>query len=348
MSLTEIGRRIKSVHPLIWGPVLVIGLSVWAFNSLDKSCSENYEQESVPEHASQGTNQYEDQSSGNHKTTKKSQSAVPKSDPVNSPQETQNNASQTNRKPKNWGKEFWCEVNAADGMIAIFTAILSIATIGLWAATHRLWESAKGQADDMKASIAEASRSAAAMEKVAESIAVSAGAATESVATSKEIAARQKLAVEMQMRAYLTVVIGGEAFYQERDKGIKFEARPLIVNSGHTPAREVTYRIKADILPVSLPPNYSFPIPEEIKGGSAIGPHQNATMMGAILDGFVADQDVADIRFATGQKAFYVWGVVNYVDAFNNKWETTFGQIIFWRRDGNVYGSYVRNHNDAT
>ena len=68
-------------------------------------------------------------------------------------------------------------------LTALFTGILSLATVRLWDSTKGLHEEtkqlaelAKTQSQDMKASIAEAVRAAAAMERVAESIAISASA----------------------------------------------------------------------------------------------------------------------------------------------------------------------------
>jgi hypothetical protein len=68
-------------------------------------------------------------------------------------------------------------------LIALFTGILSLATVRLWDSTKslhqetkQLAELAKTQSEDMKASIAETVRAAAAMERVAENIAMSASA----------------------------------------------------------------------------------------------------------------------------------------------------------------------------
>jgi DNA segregation ATPase FtsK/SpoIIIE-like protein len=68
----------------------------------------------------------------------------------------------------------------------------------------------KGQAEDLKASVAEGARAANAMENVATHIALSAKAATESVEALKSRTAQQ-------MRAYLAVNISS-AVFQERQK----------------------------------------------------------------------------------------------------------------------------------
>ena len=64
-------------------------------------------------------------------------------------------------------------------LTAFFTGVLSLATVRLWDSTKGLHEEtkhlaelAKTQSEDMKASVAEAVRAAAAMERVAENIAI--------------------------------------------------------------------------------------------------------------------------------------------------------------------------------
>jgi hypothetical protein len=198
---------------------------------------------------------------------------------------------------------------------------------------------AKGQAADMRDSIAEASRSAKAMEQVAKDIGVSAKAATESVA-----------ALNKQMRAYLTVIIG-LAVYQDREKGLKFEGKPTMMNTGLTPAKKVVYHAKADILPMILPEDFDFPLPKKatVTGGSVIGAHQS-NIMSAIVDDFVPDQDVEAIKSGSGKSVLYCRGMVTYEDVFGESHETKFCQTLTWLRDEKqtIFGCYCPRHNDAT
>ena len=103
-------------------------------------------------------------------------------------------------------------------ILAVITAILAGYTAKLWGATKSLAEDAKGTADrqtgEMKESLRIAGIAATAMDKVAENIAITAS---------------------QQMRAYCTVIIGN-AIYQESGRDIRFEGRPRIINTGHTPA----------------------------------------------------------------------------------------------------------------
>ena len=41
--------------------------------------------------------------------------------------------------PYVWGRKFWCEVNASDYFIALFTLVLAAVTGFLWWSTHKLW-----------------------------------------------------------------------------------------------------------------------------------------------------------------------------------------------------------------
>lgn len=109
-------------------------------------------------------------------------------------------------------------------------------------------ETVSAQSKSMEQSVSEAARLASAMEVVAKEMAVSSKAAVESV-----VALRERTA--QQMRAYLTVNIGA-AIYQERAKNWKFEGKPLLINTGHTPAKKVSFKASAAILKAPLPDDF--------------------------------------------------------------------------------------------
>jgi hypothetical protein len=204
---------------------------------------------------------------------------------------------------------------------------------------RRTVNAAIGQSEDMKRSIAEASRSASAMEQVAAHIETSAKAAIDSVAALRERTAQQ-------MRAYLTVVVGA-ALYQDRHKGIRFEGKPMLINTGHTPAHKVRYRAKGAIFPIPLPAGFVFPpLPILEVGAAVLGPQQNATLS-AIVDGFVPDQDVEDIKHIRRGQSLYVWGVVEYEDIFDENHFINFCQQLSWLPDDEIWGVFVPGHNDS-
>jgi len=235
---------------------------------------------------------------------------------------------------------------AATAFIAWFTLSLRQSTDKLWDAGERqlalLAESGSAQARDMQASINEAVRAATAMERLAASIEISAKAAVESVATVREVSARQ-------MRAYLSVLLN-TGIYQEREHNLKFDVRPLVYNSGNTPAHKFTYWANAKILPNPLPHDFDFPVgTDTLKAGFVLGPHQNI-ILNATAPDFISDDEVEEVKRGI-KRRITVWGVVFYEDVFGEKRETRFCHSIYWVRGEkgeSISGNYAPRHNDAT
>lgn len=183
-------------------------------------------------------------------------------------------------------------------------------------------QSAGKQSEAMERHIGEAARSANAMEEIVKVI---------------------DEGNQAVMRAYITVVIG-TAIYQQKREGqgdFKFEARPLLVNAGNTPARGIKIRITAEILPVPPPDGFEFADPNEdfAKDAGVLGAHQNANMSGIVKD-FVPWNEVADIKEGNG-KALYTWGFITYEDIFGTSHRTKFGQWVTWLPNGQVFGYYM-------
>lgn len=246
--------------------------------------------------------------------------------------------------------------------VAIATVMLVLATCGLWFTTFKLWqttakiaqdtlEDAKVQADKMERSIGEAARAAEAMEGMAASTKTNVGKFAESVGY-------QETFGQMQMRAYVSVELNG--VYQ--DENHIFEAKPLLRNTGHTPAHSVRWKIAADILPVPLPDDFGFPLPEETTpGGAILGPGQTG-FMSAFLDEKKFDErkvpeaDLETIKRGDG-RGFYTWGIVNYRDAFGVERYTKFAHLLQWhptdRFDDrgkpvvHAHGQFLLRHNAA-
>jgi hypothetical protein len=156
-----------------------------------------------------------------------------------------------------------------------------------------------------------------------------------------------------ELRAYLTVVIGGATFQAPRDEdkggNLKFGCSPLLVNTGRTPARNIIFKARAAIMPIPLPQEINLPdAPDEGVGGSILGPQQNAILQ-AIVDEFCASKDVDFIKYANpkGGQGLYVWGRVTYKDVFGESHFTRFCQHIYWDFGDNVLGHYLPGRNDA-
>ena len=224
-------------------------------------------------------------------------------------------------------------------LLAIITGALAFYTYKLWSATKTMVNSsdatAKRQSSEMQASIAEASRAAAAMELLVKGSA-------ESVATLKDVTARQ-------MRAYLVVNVNSGS-YQERNRNIKFDVRPSLNNAGQTPAHKMTYWATAKIMPFPLPDNFDFPTPKNaVIRPMFLGPHQGVEL-NAIVDDFIPDDEVVEVKAGMTRRV-YIWGIVTYTDIFNMKHTTKFCHSLFWFGNGEnerVTGSYAAHHNKAT
>jgi len=189
-------------------------------------------------------------------------------------------------------------------------------------------QSAAKQSEAMERYIAEAERSATAMETISNVI---------------------EDGNKAVMRAYLTVLIG-DALWQERRVGqddLKFEAKPNIVNTGSTPARKLRIRIRADILPIPIPATFDFPLPpaDDSYFAGSIGAHQTSST-GSVINYFVPDAEVASIKEGM-TKALCVWGNITYEDIFGNPHYTKFGQWLTWLPSNQLFGYYTPNQNDG-
>jgi hypothetical protein len=146
------------------------------------------------------------------------------------------------------------------------------------------------------------------------------------------------------MRAYLTVIVGS-GVCQDRANNLKFEAKPVLLNAGYTPAHKIRYTAKAAILSFPLPDDFAFPLPELELGERILGPQQKFEMS-AVVDDYCNDIYVDSIKIANG-RALYIWGVVSYEDIFGESQTTRFCQFLTF--PGNqVVGYYTPAHNDAT
>lgn len=152
-----------------------------------------------------------------------------------------------------------------------------------------------------------------------------------------------------ELRAYLSVSIGS-GIYQERDVSLRFEVKPMLINSGRTPAHKITYWAKAAILPVPLPADFPFPsVEDKVQSSYVLGPSQSIEL-NAMVEDYVADTEVEDIKRGNG-KSPYIWGIVSYTDVFGISHITKFCHSIRWVGPIGkeiIYGTYATKHNEAT
>jgi hypothetical protein len=221
---------------------------------------------------------------------------------------------------------------------AIFTVVLALSTVLLWKETKDLRNFAEQQSEDMKASIAEAARSADAMRDVAKAVAANAEAANDTLALYKNANIRQN-------RAYLMVELGG-VVAQNKETNYRFEVRMTLQNVGNTPAYNVRSNIHADLLPIPLPNDFQFPafVPK-ISGTSTMGPHQS-NFFTAIANRIYSDDEIHEMEFGPN-KQLYVYGTITYEGAFGISRKTNFCQQVLWIKGGGFMSYNVGKYNEA-
>lgn len=221
---------------------------------------------------------------------------------------------------------------------AIFTAVLATSTVFLWKETKDLRDFAQEQSADMKASIVEASRATTAMRDVADGVAASAKAANDNLAVFKDASLRQ-------MRAYLTVTLGG-VVPQDIATGYRFEVRMVLLNTGNTPAYKIRSATRIDIFPFPLSNDFVLPELPLANSSSILGPHQTLILTGGVARELYSDEDVHEIEFGI-HKQLFVYGSVVYDDAFGIQRMTNFFQRVAWLKGDKFFSFVMPDHNDA-
>jgi hypothetical protein len=220
--------------------------------------------------------------------------------------------------------------------MTIATIVLAVFTVALWLANVWLVLESRRvsarQGQDTRDAIREATRSANAMQDVAN--------ATKNNALLMQNMWRQ------QMRAYLAVDLGS-AIYQ--DEHHVFEAMPVLTNFGLTPARKVCFRLMVDILDGSQAGFVPPPVGELKVNDATMAPRQVRTIR-QMLDRRVPDEEVEPIMTGATRRLFG-WGRVTYEDIFGDTHETRFCvSYNFTKAPNNVFvsGAYASSYNDST
>jgi hypothetical protein len=204
---------------------------------------------------------------------------------------------------------------------------------------HETVKAAAEDSKDMKQSIAEATRSADAMEEFAEAAAVQARALSEQVATTKDTMPRL-------LRAYVCVNFGF-TIPQNQETGYRFEVRLLLINAGQTPAYKVGFKTRADVLSYPLPQDFDFAIPDNPAGSeSTLAGHAPAITLTGVVDRLYSEEEVAEIKSGL-KKRLYIFGTVTYEDVYHFRRYTNFCFSVIWLKDGNTMGIFTKRHNDA-
>jgi hypothetical protein len=186
-------------------------------------------------------------------------------------------------------------IAVATVFVAIFTAVLAIATIRLWNSTAALAKFAEEQAGDMKASIAVARDSAQAAR---EQVALSRGAL---------ITTERAFVYCERINAHWTA-------HKETEEIIEWTFVPVWKNSGKTPTRRARSQINSwvGIEAGDLPADFNFPnYEDDNRWHTMIGP--GATMHAVHIH--LPIETLKKIR--AGIAHVYIWGWFDYDDVFD-------------------------------
>jgi hypothetical protein len=151
-----------------------------------------------------------------------------------------------------------------------------------------------------------------------------------------------------QMRAYISVEVGTATFQSQH---LRFEAIPTLTNNGLTPARNVCFKILADIFDgreLDRPIEFAE-IGDLIINDMGMAPRQSLTIRRVVANR-VPDGDVGVIMEGNSRRLF-AWGKVTYDDVFGGSWETNFCLSYWFVRIGEewkVFGNFYPKHNNST
>jgi hypothetical protein len=160
---------------------------------------------------------------------------------------------------------------------------------------------------------------------------------------------------ERQLRAYLCVLAGaeGSTIEQNEERNSRLEIKPIINNSGQTPAYNVNYRARATICDVPLPRDFTFPLAAQVAEASSavIGANQSQFMViGA--DNMYGPTELTAIKApsvaGSPTRRLVVYGIVNYTDAFKKPQYTNFCFYILWGSKGVPVTMTYSRHTDAS
>jgi hypothetical protein len=154
---------------------------------------------------------------------------------------------------------------------------------------------------------------------------------------------------QRELRAYLTVH-AGTIDLQINTMNRRFEAHPLVHNSGQTPAYNVRFRIGFGMLPLPLPPTMDlFLGPDDPNTGDRFTlPSKGNHNLFVSAPRMYSDEEVRQVNALDGN-ALYVYGQIAYEDIFRREWRTNFSYYIILSSIQGVNDRWMTSrYNDAT
>jgi hypothetical protein len=210
-----------------------------------------------------------------------------------------------------WRLKFWCEVNASDFAIGLFTLFLFIATYFLWRETERLAKGGDDQAqrmlDGIHATIAVAdqtSQVAVAMQEAASAMRQVAGVSEAAMLETKKTSQRE-------LRAYLSVEPAG---INQLIRSLDGMGHVVVRNVGKLPARNVYVAVKMmDSLQRDVV--LAWPVRKDETSNRTIQP---GSAMSQGSEDRIRIGDLCNTNFV------FVYGTVSYEDGYGKPRVTNF------------------------
>jgi len=234
------------------------------------------------------------------------------------------------KEKEDWGRKFWCDINAGDYFLVLFTLALAISTFLLWRETERLAEGAGDQSEKMRQSIREQRRAVFASIVSAKAAKKSADAADRhaSAAVGAEVPILQIVSFK---------AIGDETDDREvRAKWLKyFHALFEIKNFGRTTAvvTEVIVNVHIGIVPTDPPELIRYrlyPVAEAIEYG------ETKSLFDIWARNGVTDEMV-ETMLADASQSVYAFGEIKYRD-FRGTHEQ--GWVFIWVAASKIWSPF--------
>ena len=151
---------------------------------------------------------------------------------------------------------------------------------------------------------------------------------------------------EARLRAYVVTMVGSQ-FRQGAAKGLRFEFRPGMLNTGQTPAYEVRTIARIRFMSLTEAAAFDFTVADPAGTISAVtlGPRQDRFVQ-AILDRRLSKAELRE--FQRLQKSLFVYGTTWYRDAFGKPRYTNFCfAVSWWNKKGPPLWITVFRHSDS-
>lgn len=195
-------------------------------------------------------------------------------------------------------------------ILALFTGVLAVSTIGLWLQTKRLAEGETARSAETQKSLEIATQTAAATNRLANSMEISARAAEDAAKATKASLAFAYRPIMNATRFRLTAFDVGQT-------GVAIRMR----NRGPASAFLVQYNLSLVVTQGGLPVDPHYDSSRTCDGGDLEITSSQLTSYGIVAN-TPNKEEMFDVLGNT--RTIFAFGFIKYRDASNNTWETGF------------------------